>query len=49
MPAKKFKKATSDSFTTIGENNATRPEAANLINADGLPASPFRNHPGSER
>jgi tryptophanyl-tRNA synthetase len=29
--AKKIKKATSDSFTTIGENNAARPEAANLI------------------
>ena len=30
--AKKFKKATSDSFPTIGENNGTRPEAANLVN-----------------
>ena len=30
--AKKFKKATSDSFPTIGESNETRPEAANLVN-----------------
>ena len=30
--AKKFKKATSDSFPTVGENNDTRPEANNLVN-----------------
>lgn len=30
--AKKFKKATSDSFPTVGENNETRPEANNLVN-----------------
>ncbi len=30
--AKKFKKSTSDSFPTVGENNETRPEANNLVN-----------------
>ncbi len=30
--AKKFKKSTSDSVMTIGENNENRPEASNLVN-----------------